>query len=55
MATFLPRRYRDTVGRINREDRTSAGKGARMSLVGAVRGGTGSTVVRAAVAFLPVT
>ncbi|MFF9479482.1 ABC transporter ATP-binding protein [Streptomyces sp. NPDC014733] len=55
MAAFLSGRYRDTVARINREDRTAADKGARMSLVGAVCGGVGSAVVWAAVVFLLAT
>lgn len=52
MAPFLSGRYRDTVARINREDRTAADKGARMSLVGAVCGGLGSAIVWAAVVGL---
>ncbi|WP_070029944.1 ABC transporter ATP-binding protein [Streptomyces sp. F-1] len=52
MAPFLSGRYRETVARINREDRTAADKGARMSLVGAVCGGLGSAVVWAAVVLL---
>ncbi|WP_257585980.1 MULTISPECIES: ABC transporter ATP-binding protein [unclassified Streptomyces] len=52
MAPFLSGRYRETVARINREDRAAADKGARMSLVGAVCGGLGSAVVWAAVVLL---
>ncbi len=52
MADFLSGRYRQTVARINREDRTAADKGARMSLVGALCGGLGSAVVWAAVVWL---
>lgn len=52
MAPFLSGRYRETVARINREDRTAADKGARMSLVGALCGGLGSAVVWAAVVLL---
>ncbi|MEU6465336.1 ABC transporter ATP-binding protein [Streptomyces sp. NPDC046976] len=52
MAPFLSGRYRETVARINREDRTTADKGARMSLVGALCGGLGSAVVWAAVVLL---
>ncbi|WP_333736718.1 ABC transporter ATP-binding protein [Streptomyces sp. IBSBF 2806] len=52
MADFLSGRYRQTVSRINREDRTAADKGARMSLVGALCGGLGSAVVWAAVVWL---
>ncbi|MEV7402000.1 ABC transporter ATP-binding protein [Streptomyces sp. NPDC091267] len=55
MAGFLSGRYRQTVARINREDRTAADKGARMSLVGAVCGGLGSAVVWAAVVWLLAT
>lgn len=55
MAAFLSGRYRDTVSRINREDRIAADKGARMSLVGAVCGGVGSAVVWAVVVFLLAT
>ncbi|MEE1739695.1 ABC transporter ATP-binding protein [Streptomyces sp. BE147] len=52
MASFLGGRYRQTVGRINREDRGAADKGARMSLVGALCGGLGSALVWAAVVWL---
>ncbi|MEU2376189.1 ABC transporter ATP-binding protein [Streptomyces misionensis] len=52
MAPFLSGRYRETVARINREDRAAADKGARMSLVGALCGGLGSAVVWAAVVLL---
>ncbi|MEU2994715.1 ABC transporter ATP-binding protein [Streptomyces griseoincarnatus] len=52
MAEFLSGRYRQTVARINREDRTAADKGARMSLFGALCGGLGSAVVWAAVVWL---
>ncbi|MGX1760463.1 ABC transporter ATP-binding protein [Streptomyces lydicus] len=55
MAGFLSGRYRQTVARINREDRAAADKGARMSLVGALCGGLGSTVVWAAVVWLLAT
>ncbi|MFI7103525.1 ABC transporter ATP-binding protein [Streptomyces sp. NPDC050161] len=55
MAAFLSRRYRETVARINREDRIAADKGARMSLVGAVCGGVGSAVVWASVVVLLAT
>lgn len=55
MAGFLSGRYRQTVARINREDRAAADKGARMSLVGAVCGGLGSAVVWAAVVWLLAT
>ncbi|WP_326695666.1 ABC transporter ATP-binding protein [Streptomyces sp. NBC_01766] len=55
MAGFLSGRYRQTVTRINREDRTAADKGARMSLVGALCGGLGSGVVWAAVVWLLAT
>lgn len=55
MADFLSGRYRDTVARINREDRAAADQGARMSLVGAVCGGLGSAVVWAAVVWLLAT
>ncbi|WP_250293698.1 ABC transporter ATP-binding protein [Streptomyces atroolivaceus] len=55
MAGFLSGRYRQTVARINREDRTAADKGARMSLVGALCGGLGSAVVWAAVVWLLAT
>lgn len=55
MAGFLSGRYRQTVARINREDRTAADQGARMSLVGAVCGGLGSAVVWAAVVWLLAT
>ncbi len=52
MAAFLSDRYRQTVARINREDRSAADQGARMSLVGALCGGLGSAVVWAAVVWL---
>ncbi|MEU0222532.1 ABC transporter ATP-binding protein, partial [Streptomyces sp. NPDC006265] len=52
---FLSGRYRQTVARINREDRTAADKGARMSLFGALCGGLGSAVVWAAVVWLLAT
>ncbi|MCX4967326.1 ABC transporter ATP-binding protein/permease [Streptomyces sp. NBC_00654] len=52
MASFLGGRYRQTVERINREDRGAADKGARMSLVGALCGGLGSALVWAAVVWL---
>lgn len=52
MGGFLSGRYRQTVARINREDRAAADQGARTSLVGAVCGGLGSAVVWAAVAWL---
>lgn len=55
MAGFLSGLYRQTVARINREDRTAADKGARMSLVGALCGGLGSAVVWAAVVWLLAT
>lgn len=55
MADFLSGRYRQTVARINREDRAAADKGARMSLFGAVCGGLGSAVVWAAVVWLLAT
>ncbi|WP_331752568.1 ABC transporter ATP-binding protein [Streptomyces sp. NBC_00829] len=55
MADFLSGRYRQTVARINREDRTAADQGARMSLVGALCGGLGSAVVWAAVVWLLAT
>lgn len=55
MAGFLSGRYRQTVARINREDRTAADKGARMSLFGALCGGLGSAVVWAAVVWLLAT
>lgn len=55
MADFLSGRYRQTVSRINREDRTAADKGARMSLVGSLCGGLGSAVVWAAVVWLLAT
>ncbi|WP_416966220.1 ABC transporter ATP-binding protein, partial [Streptomyces sp. Agncl-13] len=55
MAEFLSGRYRQTVARINREDRTAADKGARMSLFGALCGGLGSAVVWAAVVWLLAT
>jgi ATP-binding cassette subfamily B protein len=52
MAGFLTGRYRQTVARVNREDRTAADTGARMSLAGALCGGLGSAVVWAAVVWL---
>ncbi|WP_433456121.1 ABC transporter ATP-binding protein [Streptomyces sp. CA-142005] len=55
MAAFLSGRYRQTVARINREDRAAADKGARMSLIGALCGGVGSAVVWAAVVWLLAT
>ncbi|MEV7866725.1 ABC transporter ATP-binding protein [Streptomyces sp. NPDC088124] len=55
MAAFLSGRYRQTVARINHEDRTAADTAARMSLVGAVCGGVGSAVVWAAVVWLLAT
>ncbi|MFV2117509.1 ABC transporter ATP-binding protein [Streptomyces sp. Act-28] len=55
MAGFLSDRYRQTVARINREDRAAADKGARMALVGASCGGLGSAVVWAAVVWLLAT
>lgn len=55
MAGFLSGRYRQTVARINHEDRVAADKGARMSLIGALCGGLGSTVVWAAVVWLLAT
>lgn len=55
MAGFLSGRYRQTVARINSEDRAAADKGARMSLVGAVCGGVGSAVVWGAVLWLLAT
>ncbi|MFJ9667737.1 ABC transporter ATP-binding protein [Streptomyces sp. NPDC101219] len=55
MAGFLSGRYRQTVARINREDRAAADKGARMSLIGALCGGVGSAVVWAAVVWLLAT
>lgn len=55
MAGFLSGRYRQTVSRINREDRTAADTGARMSLVGALCGGLGSAVVWGAVVWLLAT
>ncbi|MEU6995735.1 ABC transporter ATP-binding protein [Streptomyces sp. NPDC046465] len=55
MAGFLSGRYRQTVSRINREDRAAADKGARMSLVGALCGGAGSAVVWGAVVTLLAT
>ncbi|MER6567463.1 ABC transporter ATP-binding protein [Streptomyces sp. NPDC001093] len=55
MAAFLSGRYRQTVARINREDRAAADKGARMSLIGALCGGLGSAVVWAAVVWLLAT
>ncbi|MGW2088148.1 hypothetical protein [Streptomyces sp. NPDC001880] len=38
MAGLLSGRYRQTVARINREDRAAADEGARMSLIGALCG-----------------
>lgn len=55
MAAFLSGRYRQTVARINREDRAAADRGARMSLIGALCGGVGSAVVWAAVVWLLAT
>lgn len=55
MAGFLSGRYRQTVARINREDRAAADQSARMSLVGALCGGLGSALVWAAVAWLLAT
>ncbi|WP_030253026.1 ABC transporter ATP-binding protein [Streptomyces violens] len=55
MAPFLSGRYRQTVARINREDRAAANKGARMSLIGAACGGLGSAIVWAAVVGLLAT
>ncbi|MET9174329.1 ABC transporter ATP-binding protein [Streptomyces misionensis] len=55
MAGFLSGRYRQTVARINREDRAAADQGARMSLIGALCGGVGSAVVWAAVVWLLAT
>lgn len=55
MADFLSGRYRQTVARINREDRTAADQGARMSLIGSLCGGLGSAVVWAAVVWLLAT
>ncbi len=55
MSGFLSGRYRQTVLRINREDRAAADKGARMSLVGAVCGGAGSALVWGAVVVLLAT
>ncbi|MET7665393.1 ABC transporter ATP-binding protein [Streptomyces sp. NPDC005463] len=55
MAPFLSGRYRSTVARINREDRSAADQGARMSLIGALCGGLGSAVVWAAVVWLLAT
>lgn len=55
MAGFLTGRYRQTVARINREDRGAADKGARMSVVGALCGGLGSALVWAAVVVLLAT
>ncbi|MFE9975172.1 ABC transporter ATP-binding protein [Streptomyces hirsutus] len=52
MGTFLSGRYRQTVARINREDRAAADQSARMSLIGALCGGLGSAVVWAAVVWL---
>ncbi|PNG89566.1 hypothetical protein SMF913_25031 [Streptomyces malaysiensis] len=52
MSAFLSGRYRETVARINREDRAAADKGACMSLVGALCGGLGSAIVWAAVVLL---
>ncbi|MFB6980292.1 ABC transporter ATP-binding protein [Streptomyces scopuliridis] len=55
MAGFLSGRYRQTVARINREDRAAADQSARMSLAGALCGGLGSAVVWAAVVWLLAT
>lgn len=55
MAGFLTGRYRQTVARINREDRAAADKGARMSVLGAMCGGLGSALVWAAVVVLLAT
>ncbi|MFE6685118.1 ABC transporter ATP-binding protein [Streptomyces sp. NPDC057743] len=55
MAAFLSDRYRQTVARINREDRAAADKSARMSLTGSLCGGLGSAVVWAAVVWLLAT
>ncbi|MFD3516022.1 ABC transporter ATP-binding protein [Streptomyces sp. NPDC058657] len=55
MTRFLSGRYRETVARINREDRAAANSGARMSLVGAVVGGLGSATVWAALVWLLAT
>ncbi|MFI0264018.1 ABC transporter ATP-binding protein [Streptomyces sp. NPDC017056] len=55
MADFLSGRYRQTVARINREDRVAADKGARMSLGGSLGGGLLSAVVWAAVVWLLAT
>ncbi|MGW7417787.1 ABC transporter ATP-binding protein [Streptomyces sp. NPDC054863] len=55
MAGFLSGRYRETVARINREDRVAADTGARMSLAGALVGGLGSATVWAAVVWLLAT
>lgn len=52
MAPFLSGRYRQTVARINREDRLAADQGARMSLLGSLCGGLGSAMVWAAVVWL---
>ncbi|MFK4273700.1 ABC transporter ATP-binding protein, partial [Streptomyces milbemycinicus] len=52
MSAFLSGRYRETVARINREDRAAADTGARMSLVGALCGGLGSAIVWSAVVLL---
>ncbi|OKI00963.1 ABC transporter [Streptomyces sp. CB02923] len=52
MGPFLSGRYRQTVARINREDRAAADTGARMSLVGALCGGLLSAVVWTAVVWL---
>lgn len=55
MASFLSGRYRQTVARINREDRTAADQGARMSLIGSACGGLGSAIVWGAVIGLLAT
>lgn len=55
MAGFLSGRYRQTVARINREDRAAADQSARMSLAGALCGGLGSALVWAAVVWLLAT
>ncbi|OON76213.1 ABC transporter ATP-binding protein [Streptomyces tsukubensis] len=55
MAGFLAGRYRQTVVRINKEDRAAADKGARMSLVGSLCGGLGSAGVWGAVVWLLAT
>jgi ATP-binding cassette subfamily B protein len=52
MSAFLSGRYRETVARINREDRAAADKGAHLSLIGSLCGGLGSAVVWAAVVLL---